>query len=202
MVLDNSKLGATWHLQFYDPDTRRLCYMLLLPLFEGVFATLLISGYTESVTSMLNVAFTIFAGAGAATEILAPTFESLLYLETLKIVSGLAVAAIALQIAEVKYSEKIPVPLIVFLGLVFSIRPNPSLTVTTEHIFSFISHYFSCISRPIPSFMARRLYKCRMYRKGEVAVLLIISASLLGANIPSEVGLAMMAVSLAASIRY
>lgn len=232
MVLDNSKLGASWHLQFYDSDTRRLCYMLLLPLFDGVFATLLISGYIQSVTGMLNVAFTVFAGAGALTVIyseagtgenarkmvlkaspvllvaggltgiLAPAFKALLHLETLKIVSGLAVGVIALQIAEVKYSEKIPVPLLILLGIALSLRPSSNLIFTLEYIVPSLATISVALAGLYIASGLENHVNIDYMRKGGVAVLLVISASLLGANIPSEVGLAMLAVSLGASIRY
>lgn len=232
MVLDNSKLGAPWHLQFYDPDTRRLCYMLLLPLFDGVFATLLISGYTQSVTGILNVAFTVFAGAGALTVIyseaetrenarkmvlkvspvlliagaltgiLAPAFESFLHLETLKIISGLAVAAIALQIADVKYSEKIPVPLLILFGMAISLQPTSNLIITLEYIIPSLATISIALTGLYIASGLENYVNIDYMRKGGVAVLLLISASLLGANIPSEVGLAMLAVSLGASIRY
>lgn len=231
MVLDNSKIGASWP-QILDNDTRRLGYMLLLPLFDGVFATLLVSGYIQSVTSMLNVAFTIFAGAGSLTVIyseagtarnarkmvlkvaplliigglltgiFAPAFESLLYLGRLEIVSGLAVGMIALQIAEVKGVNRIPIPLLIVIGLILSIRPDAQLAFTLEYLIpSIVTVSTALAGLYLASGLEDRI-NVEYMRKGGVAVLLIISASLLGPDIPPEVGLAVLALSVVASLRF
>lgn len=232
MVLENSRLGALWHLQVLDEQTRRLSYMLMLPLFDGVFATLLVSGYIQSLTGMLNVAFTIFAGAGALTivlseagsarsarkmviksaplllaggiltGILAPAFESILYLERLQLVSGLAVGVIALQIADVKLINRIPVPLLVLLGLLVSLRPSPQLSMTADYVIPSILTIVTALGGLLIASELEDRINVEYMRKGGILVLLIISASLLGLNIPSGSGLAVLTISAAAALRF
>lgn len=232
MVLEKLEIGAPWQLQDFDEDTRRLSYMLLLPLFDGVFATMLVSGYLKSLPSILNVAFTIFAGAGALTVIyseaetakqaremivkiaplviagsiitgvFAPAFESLLYLDRLKIVSGLAVGMIALEIAGVEKLEKVSIPGVVGLGLLLSLRPQPDIVFTLEYLMpSVLTVSIALSGLYAASFLGDRI-KVDYMRKGGALVLLLISGSLLGLKIPSEAGLVVLAVSMAASLKF
>jgi hypothetical protein len=204
----------------------------MLPLFDGVFATLLVSGYLQSLTSIVNVAFTIFAGAGALTIVLseagsarnaqkmvlksapmllagaimtgllAPAIESILYLERLQLISGLTVGIIAFQIADIKLIRRIPVPLLLVLGIIVSLQPNPQLTMTAVYIApSILTISFALAGLLIASALKGRI-NIEYMRKGGVIVLLIISASLLGLNIPSGTGLVVLTISTAAAFLH
>jgi hypothetical protein len=232
MVLEKLDLGAQWHPQAFDGDARRLSYIMLLPLVDGVFATMLVSGYISSISSMLNVAFTIFAGAGALTVvyseaetardarnmiakiaplliagsiltgILAPAFESILYLERLKIVSGIAVGLIGLQILDVNKIDEIPIPALIAAGLLLSLRPSPELALSLDYLApSVLTVSIALSGLYIASGLGDKLNIDYM-RKGGALVLILISASLLGANIPSGAGLAVLLASVAASLRF
>ncbi len=232
MVLEKLEIGAPWQLLDFDDDTRRLSYMLLLPLFDGVFATMLVSGYLKGLPSILNVAFTIFAGAGAitvvyseaetaskarrmilkispviiaasmATAVLAPAFRSMLYLGRLEIVSGIAVGVIGLQIAGIEKMEKLSVPVLIGIGLLASIRPDPQIAFTLKYLVPSIATVTIALAGLyLASYLGDRI--CVEYmQKGGALVLLIISASLLGMNIPPEAGLVVLAASLVASLRF
>jgi hypothetical protein len=232
MVLDRLDIGAPWQPQALNEDTRRLSYMMLLPLADGVFATMLVSGYLKSFSSMLNVAFTIFAGAGALTVIyseaetaqearkmilkispmliagsiltgmVAPAFESLLYLGRLKIVSGIAVGLIGLQILQVKGADRVPVPALIAAGLLLSLRTGPQLAFTLDYLLpSVLTVSIALAGLYAAAGLGNRINVDYM-RKGGALVLLTISASLLGIDIPSGTGLLVLAASIAASLRF
>ncbi len=164
MVLEQLTNGASRHTQAFDEDTRRLAFLLCLPLVDGVFAMLLVTGAVKTFSSMVAVALTVFAGAGAlavlysATEtrrealsmvrtvspivvlgalavaLVAPVFEQMFYIERLSYAAGLVLIVIAAQMAEISYSEKFSTPGIIVTGMVLSVQNLGAFTLSLQYV--------------------------------------------------------------------
>lgn len=167
MVLDQLSDGASRHLSAYlptDQDARRLMFILCLPLVDGVFATLLVSGAINTFSSIVSIALTIFTGAGAlavlysSTEsrqeakrmvnqaaptlvvgavivsLIAPVFEQLIYVDRMSYAAGLALLVISLKMLEVDIAERFSVPAIILTGLVLSAKNLSALAFSLEYV--------------------------------------------------------------------
>jgi len=167
MVLDQLRDGASRHLKvsgLMNEDARRLIFILCLPLVDGVFATLLVSGAIDTFSSIVSIALTIFTGAGAlavlysSTEsrqeaknlvdqaapalivgailvsLVAPVFEQLLYIERMSYAAGLALLVISLKMLEVDIAEKFSVHAIIFTGLVLSAKNLSAIAFSLEYV--------------------------------------------------------------------
>ncbi len=164
MVLERVSDGASRHLQGFDKDTKRLTFLLCLPFIDGVFAMLLVTGAVNTFSSMVAVALTVFAGAGAlavlysATEtrkealsmiktvspvvvigalvvaLVAPVFEQMFYIERLSYAAGLVLIVIAAQMAEIPGSDKFSTPGIILTGMILSIQNVSALTLSPQYV--------------------------------------------------------------------
>ena len=162
MVLERLNSGASRHL--LDDSSRKLAFILCLPLIDGVFATLLVTGAVNTFSQMINIAITIFTGAGAlavlysessekkeaikminrvapilligviAVALVAPIFEQLFRTGLLKYAAGLAIGSIALQLADLKAAERVPPTAVILTGLVLSYRGPANLVLTLEYV--------------------------------------------------------------------
>jgi hypothetical protein len=162
MVLERLNPGAP--RQLLDDSSRKLAFILCLPLIDGVFATLLVTGAVNTFSQMLNIAITIFTGAGAlavlyseasnrkeavqmvnnvipvllagviAVALIAPIFEQLFRTELLKYAAGLAISSIALQLADIEIAERIPPTAVILTGLVLSYQGPVNLVLTLEYV--------------------------------------------------------------------
>jgi hypothetical protein len=162
MVLERLNPGAP--RQLLDDSSRKLAFILCLPLIDGVFATLLVTGAVNTFSQMLNIAITIFTGAGAlavlyseasnrkeavqmvnnvipvllagviAVALIAPIFEQLFRTELLKYAAGLAISSIALQLADIEIAERIPPTAVILTGLLLSYQGPVNLVLTLEYV--------------------------------------------------------------------
>lgn len=162
MVLERLNSGAPRHL--LDDSSRKLAFILCLPLIDGVFATLLVTGAVNTFSQMINVAITIFTGAGALAvlyseasdrreavnminrvvpvlvsgvvlvALIAPVFEQLFRTELLKYAAGLAIGSIALQLADVKIAERLPPTAVILTGLLLSYQGPANMVLTLEYV--------------------------------------------------------------------
>ena len=162
MVLERLNPGAP--RQLLDDSSRKLAFILCLPLIDGVFATLLVTGTVNTFSQMLNIAITIFTGAGAlavlyseasnrkeavqmvnnvipvllagviAVALIAPIFEQLFRTELLKYAAGLAISSIALQLADIEIAERIPPTAVILTGLLLSYQGPVNLVLTLEYV--------------------------------------------------------------------
>ncbi|MFB6216403.1 MAG: DUF5794 domain-containing protein [Candidatus Aenigmatarchaeota archaeon] len=147
-----------------DRGTKKLIFILCLPLVDGVFATLLVTGAVQTFSEFISVALTVFSGAGAidvlfsysesaeearymvmkavpflvlgsvAVALVAPIFEQIFHLTVLRYVTGLALIVIAAQLLNIRYSEKVPVWAVVSTGLVLSLKNPGALQLSFNHI--------------------------------------------------------------------
>jgi len=167
MVLERLNPGAP--RQLLDDSSRKLAFILCLPLIDGVFATLLVTGAVNTFSQMLNIAITIFTGAGAlavlyseasnrkeavqmvnnvipvllagviAVALIAPIFEQLFSTELLKYAAGLAISSIALQLADIEIAERIPPTAVILTGLLLSYQGPVNLVLTLEYVIPALS---------------------------------------------------------------
>lgn len=167
MVLERLNPGAP--RQLLDDSSRKLAFILCLPLIDGVFATLLVTGAVNTFSQMLNIAITIFTGAGAlavlyseasdrkeavqmvnnvipvllagviAVALVAPVFEQLFRTELLKYAAGLAISSIALQLADVEIAERLPPTAVILTGLLLSYQGPVNLVLTLEYVIPALS---------------------------------------------------------------
>lgn len=165
MTLDSLTDGAQRHVQsFLDRETRRLVTILCLPLVDGVFATMLVSGSVRTLSDVIAVSLTIFAGAGAlavifsstgdrrharkivlkaspvlilgsvAVSLVAPVYEQLVSVSMMQQVAGLALLVIAGKMLEFRYLKNISVPAVVATGAVLSLQSPGSISVTYSYV--------------------------------------------------------------------
>lgn len=168
MVLEQLKDGASRQL-LEDEGTRKLVFILCLPLIDGVFATLLVSGAVETFSDVLTVGLTIFSGAGAlailysysdtredalrmirrAAPILligsalvgavAPFYDQFFYTQRLSYAAGIALLVIAAQIMGVRRAEGVQPSVIILVGMALSVRPSASLAYSPSYIVPAVS---------------------------------------------------------------
>lgn len=163
MVLEQLKYGASRHM-IEDEGTKRLLFILCLPLVDGVFATLLVTGAISTFSGILAVALTVFTGAGAvavlyshadskqqakrmvgevapyllagalAVSLVAPVFEQLFHIERLRYAAGLALLVIASKMYGLRFSDKLSVPAILLTGVVLSVKNPGALVLSLEYV--------------------------------------------------------------------
>lgn len=232
MVLDRLTDGASGHSLVPDEDARSLIFILCLPLVDGVFATLLVTGAVETFSDMIAISLTVFTGAGAlavlyscsdctedakrmvyqaapylmlgaaAVSLVAPIFEQLFFIERLRYAAGLALLTIAMKMAEVDIAEKLSVPAILLTGVVLSVRSPSSLMFSLEYVFPALATTSLAL---LALYGASKLDISRMnldYINNAGAIVLTgIALSMYGFSVPSEFGLAVFALAVAASYR-
>lgn len=163
MVLEKLKAGAPRHILKED-GSRQLAFILCLPLIDGVFATLLVTGAVSTFSQMINVAVTIFAGAGALAvlysesetrreavqmvnnvipivltgallvALVAPIFQSLFATGLLKYAAALAVISISLELADIDIGDRLPPTAIILTGLLLSYQGIGSFSLTLSYV--------------------------------------------------------------------
>lgn len=135
-----------------DESSRQLLTVAGLPLVDGVFATLLVSGSLSGFSNILSFALTVFAGAGSLAvlfsqsenrrdarrmvysvtpylvsgavlvALLAPIFNQIFAISSLQYVAGAALMLIALKLARVEIAEKVKTHWILVPGMLLSIQ--------------------------------------------------------------------------------
>ncbi len=152
-----------------DDGAQRLLLVLCLPLVDGVFATLLVSGAVQTFSDILTVSLTIFTGAGAlailysysdskeeamsmvkavapyliggaiVVGLIAPVFEQIFVVEKIKIAAGIALLVIAGEMTGFSVSDKFAVPGIILTGLLISLQRPEALSVSLDYLMPAIS---------------------------------------------------------------
>lgn len=168
MVLDELHDGAKRHVYgsglVQDEGVQRLVFILCLPLIDGVFATLLVTGAVETFSAVVAVALTIFAGAGslavlythaesradarrmvrqaapvliagaALVALVAPAFEQLFYTGRLQYAAGLVILVIAAQLSGIRFAERFSTPAVILTGLVLSVQNPDALRFSLTYV--------------------------------------------------------------------
>jgi hypothetical protein len=232
MVLEQLKDGAQRQLQvFNDEGVKQLVFILCLPLVDGVFATLLVTGAVETFTDIVAVALTVFSGAGALAVLyshsntqaeaksivlraapflvagaaliasVAPIYEQLFYTQRLQYAAGLALLVISGKLAEVDLADKFSVPAIILTGLVLSIKSPSGIHFSMAYMLpALMTSLTAVLALYASSYLTGRNLTMSYIQKGSAVVLVLISLSMFGVSVPSELGLAVFAASVAASL--
>lgn len=151
-------------LDQWNDGAKRLVMILCLPLVDGVFATLLVTGAVKTFSDVVAVALTVFTGAGAlavlyahsesradarqmvtraasvllvgvaVVAVIAPVFDDVFYLERLRYAAGLALLVIAAKIGEFRYADRFSTPAILLTGFVLSVKNPEALTFSLNYV--------------------------------------------------------------------
>jgi hypothetical protein len=151
-------------LEQLDDGAQRLLFVLCLPLIDGVFATLLVTGAVSTFSDVISIGLTIFTGAGAlavlysesesrkeaismvnqvapvlllgalAVALIAPVFDQIFHITRLRYAAGLALLTISAKLADIELAEKFSVPAIIVTGMVLSVRSMSGLSVSLEYV--------------------------------------------------------------------
>jgi len=217
-------------LEQLDDGAQRLLLVLCLPLIDGVFATLLVTGAVSTFSDIVSVALTIFTGAGALAVLysesetrdealslvnqvapvvllgallvglIAPVFDQIFYVSRLKYAAGLALLAISGKLADVSLADKFSVPAIIVTGMVLSFRSASGLSLSLEYVLPALLTSGTAVGALyLASRVQRENPSLEYIRGGGAVVLAVISASLFGYNVPSNLSLAVFMISLALS---
>lgn len=233
MVLEQLRDGASRLLSAasLDEGTRKLVFLLCLPLIDGVFATLLVTGAVQTFSDIVSVSLTIFAGAGAlavlysysetredaagmvlnaspfliagalAVSLVAPIFESLFYLQRVQYAAGLVLIIIAGKLLEIDLAERISTTTVLVTGLVVSVKNPSSLVLSLEYVLPALVTALTSLSvLYLASFFTNREMALDYVKNGAALVLLLIGASMFGVDVPSQLGLGILGVSIAVSL--
>jgi hypothetical protein len=232
MVLEQLKDGAQWQLSVLDDEgAKRLIFMLCLPLLDGVFATLLVTGAVQTFTDIVAVSLTIFSGAGALAvlyshaetkkeakmmvykaapallfgalivALVAPIYEQLFHVNRLRYAAGLALIVIAGDMAEIDLAEKFSTPAIILTGLVLSVKNTAVLSFSLSYLVPALFTALTAVATLYAAtYLTGRDLNMAYIQKGSSIVLLIIGLSMFGVSLPSELGLAVFAASVMASL--
>jgi len=217
-------------LEKIDDGAQRLLLVLCLPLIDGVFATLLVTGAVSTFSDIITVGLTVFTGAGALAvlysesenrseafslvnqvapvllagallvALIAPVFDQIFHISRLKYAAGLALLTISAKLVDIELAEKFPVPAIVVTGMFLSLRSGATLSMSLEYVLPALLTSTAAIGGLyLASYLSRDNISLRYIRGGGAVVLTVISASLFGYDVPSNLGLALFMVSLALS---
>ncbi|MFB6192974.1 MAG: DUF5794 domain-containing protein [Candidatus Nanohaloarchaea archaeon] len=219
-------------LDFLDDGAQRLLFVLTLPLVDGVFATLLVTGAVQTFSDVVNISLTVFSGAGSlavlysyaenryqaremvskvapvlvvgalVVAIIAPVFGSIFYVSRLKYATGLALISIAASIAGLKAAERLPVPAIILTGLIVSVKSPSAISLSLKYVLpALVTALFAVIVLYAATLVEVDRMDLDYIRSGGALVLALIALTQFGLAIPSELGLAVLAFSIFASLR-
>lgn len=147
-----------------DSGAQRLVMVLCLPLIDGVFATLLVTGAIETFSNFILVGLTIFTGAGAlavlyahaettkearrlalqaapvlilgafVVALVAPVFAELFHVNRLQYAAALVVLVIAANFLDLQFAEKLSPHAILLTGFVLSVKNPEALTLSFAYV--------------------------------------------------------------------
>ncbi len=231
MVLDQLVDGASRHLEF-DQGTLQLIYILCLPLVDGVFASILVSGAIPTFSDMLAPSLTVFSGAGALAVLysnsiavreakrlvlkaapvlmagavlvglMAPLYSDLFDNSILKYASGLTLLLISAKILHIGIADQMPPNTIMLTGMALSFQITASLSLSLAYL---PKAAVTCILALFT------LYSDSYLEKYDLNLKLVrlggaAALSIIGASmflpVPSEPSLLILAASFATSLKY
>ncbi|PSH01043.1 MAG: hypothetical protein BRC30_00355, partial [Nanohaloarchaea archaeon SW_7_46_7] len=209
-------------LEKIDDGAQRLLLVLCLPLIDGVFATLLVTGAVSTFSDIITVGLTVFTGAGALAvlysesenrseafslvnqaapvllagallvALIAPVFDQIFHISRLKYAAGLALLTISAKLVDIELAEKFSVPAILVTGMFLSLRSGATLSLSLEYVLPALLTSTAAIGGLyLASYLSRDNISLRYIRGGGAVVLTVISASLFGYDVPSNLGLAL-----------
>jgi len=231
MVLEQLRDGASRQLLGLDKGTKQLIYILCLPLVDGVFASLLVSGAITTFSELIATSLTVFSGAGALAVLysnsktaeeakkmvlkaapfliggallvglVAPIYAELFDLGLLRYATGLTLFAIAVQIADLPYSELLPPQAVIFTGMVLSLQSPSALKLGYSYLpEAMLTVSISLVALYAASYLSKMDMDMRYIRVGGASALTILGLSIF-IQLPSMSSLVVLAFSFIASLR-
>lgn len=218
--------------RFYELDegSRQLLTISGLPLIDGVFATMLVSGAVAGLTSIVSIALTVFAGAGALAvlfshadngsearqmvynvspfllvggfivALIAPVFSQIFVLSRLEFVTGIVLLLIAGKLYGLDIAERINTSWILVPGLIISIG-SFQISFSLQYMLPALATVGGAIISLLLFTSLNNIHMNLSYiRNGSALVLLTFAVSMFGMNIPSSFGLTIFAGAFAGSI--
>lgn len=232
MVLDQLIDGASRHLPGFDQGTQQLVYILCLPLIDGVFASMLVSGAITTFSDIVAASLTLFSGAGALAVLysnsenvsearrsvlraapvlvigsvlvglIAPIYAEVFKISLLKYATGLALLSIAADIADLGVAEKIPPHAVIITGMMLSLQTPASINLTVSYL---PEAGMTSLIALVSLYAASSLKRYDLnLRMVRIggASALAIIATSMFSSVPSEPSLLVLGVSFAASMKY
>ena len=231
MVLEQLRDGASRQLLGLDKGTKQLIYILCLPLVDGVFASLLVSGAITTFSELIATSLTVFSGAGALAVLysnsktaeeakkmvlkaapfliggallvglVAPIYAEIFDLGLLRYATGLTLFAIAVQIADLPYSELLPPQAVIFTGMVLSLQSPSALKLGYSYLpEAMLTVSISLVALYAASYLSKMDMDMRYIRAGGASALTILGLSIF-IQLPSMSSLVVLAFSFIASLR-
>lgn len=213
-----------------DEGSRQLLTISGLPLIDGVFATMLVSGALAGLTSIVSIALTVFAGAGALAilfshanngrearqmvynvspflllggfivALIAPIFSQIFVLSRLEFVTGIVLLLIAGKLYGLNTAERINTSWVLIPGLILSIG-SLQIAFSLQYMAPAMATVIGAIIfLLIFTFMNNIQMNLTYIRNGSALVLLTFAISMFGMNIPSSLGLTIFVGSFAGSV--
>ncbi|MFB6077341.1 MAG: DUF5794 domain-containing protein, partial [Candidatus Nanohaloarchaea archaeon] len=130
--------------------------------------------------------------------LVAPVFADVFAVSRLRLAAGLALLVIAGQLADIDLADRFTVPAVILTGLVVSINQPGALAVSFRYVLPALAAATVAL---LGLYGAASLHTDRLdlryIRSGGAVVLCTIALSQFGLHVPSELGLAVFALSVA-----
>lgn len=134
--------------------------------------------------------------------LVAPVFEQIFYLSRLRYAAAIAVLVIALKISEVDLAEKFTVPSIIVTGMALSLKQPASIAITLGYVApALLTVATALLVLYAATYLDPERLNLDIIRGAGTLVLILVSLSLLGLNIPSHLSLAVLSTAVAAASR-
>ncbi|MFB6245886.1 MAG: DUF5794 domain-containing protein [Candidatus Nanohaloarchaea archaeon] len=179
--------------------------MIALTIFSGAGSLAVLYSYSETRAEAKKMVFratpVLVAGA-VLVGLVAPVYGELFRSTSLSYTAALVLLLIAGKLAELDLADGISTSTVLITGLVLSVKSPGAVQFSTGYVVSAAATaLFASASLYAATYMTHLEMKIDYIQKGSALVLILISLSVAGLQIPSEAGLAVFAVSLIASMR-
>jgi hypothetical protein len=176
-----------------------------LTIFTGAGALAILyseSGSREEAQKMVKQVAPYLVSGALIVALVAPVFEQIFYLSRLRYAAAIAVLVIALKISEVDLAEKFTVPSIIVTGMALSLKQPASIAITSGYVApALLTVATALLVLYAATYLDPERLNLDIIRGAGTLVLILVSLSLLGLNIPSHLSLAVLSTAVAAASR-
>jgi hypothetical protein len=176
-----------------------------LTIFTGAGALAILyseSGSREEAQKMVKQVAPYLVSGALIVALVAPVFEQIFYLSRLRYAAAIAVLVIALKISEVDIAEKFTVPSIIVTGMALSLKQPASIAITSGYVApALLTVATALLVLYAATYLDPERLNLDIIRGAGTLVLILVSLSLLGLNIPSHLSLAVLSTAVAAASR-
>lgn len=176
-----------------------------LTIFTGAGALAILyseSGSREEAQKMVKQVAPYLVSGALIVALVAPVFEQIFYLSRLRYAAAIAVLVIALKISEVDLAEKFTVPSIIVTGMALSLKQPASIAITLGYVApALLTVATALLVLYAATYLDPERLNLDIIRGAGTLVLILVSLSLLGLNIPSHLSLAVLSTAVAAASR-